>query len=196
MAHDDVQQSLRRGDKAEAIAKTAMYAAMYPGFREASENLAAVEAARLQGEAKREQQQDPLAMAVRNSQLLSQMPAGAARYSAMQMDSANRLPQGSDPKAAADSLLVQYQPIMREYASRLSQLTPEETLEVQQVLRSMPYSRVPAYLGVPDTRQLQDWWKSVIGPVAGRGNASWAQWGDSWHPVIGNAIRNTTRWDD
>lgn len=191
MAQEDVQASLRSGNKAEAAAKAAMYGQMYPGFALASTNLAAMHAA--DAAASKDAGKDPLTQLTRNASNLAQMPAGAARFAAMQMDAGMRLGQGAKPDAMAQALMQQYQPIMRGYAQRLGNLSADELMEMQQLLGKIPYAQLPTYLGVPDTRQLQDWYRKTLGPIAGQ-SASWAQFGDNFG--VGNLIRHLTPWDD
>lgn len=195
MAHDDVQESLRRGDRAGATAKAAMYGQMYPGFDQASANLAAMYAADSAAGAKQAEiaAKNPMHQLEQSNKAIGQMPAGMQRHQAIQMDAGMRLGQGAKPEAVNQAVMQRYMPIIRGYAGRLNNLNADELMEVQTVLGSMPYSQVPTYLGLPDTRELQDWWQRAIGPQR-KENASWAQYFDGWG--LGNAWRGTTPWAD
>lgn len=180
MAHEDVIQSLNKGDMASASAKAAMYGNMYgPTWLMAAKNItdqnvAASEAKGKAAEAAAQAkppQKDPI-QAMREMQAqIDQMPPGPLRQSAI--DSMHRLRlggQNADPTQLAEAIKGHYQPIIQGYARRGFQgLSPDEMLEAQKIITGMKPDEWARYSGLPQALADQAYQR-----LTGK-NASWSQ---------------------
>ena len=192
MAMQDVQRHAARGDMASASAAAAMYGQVYgPAFANAATNVTAqhVASERAKGELARQKPPTPsITDSVKeNTDQIAAMPAGVGRKAAIEQfyNAANK----GDAKAAKSQIENHYQPIIREMGSRLDKLSPEETVELQQVAGHMDYAQFLKYAGVTDTPEAQRSFQRIFTK-----NASWAQFGDNYG--VGNLIRGITPWAD
>jgi len=194
MAMEDVSTSARNGNAAEASAKAAMYAERYgQGFLYAARNMTDQHNAseKAKGELASQKPVPPTAVESVDKGMkdIAAMPPGAARKAAIETLHSQR--SNGDPAAAKKAVENHYQPLVREMATRLDRLSPDELSELQQVAGGMSYDQFMQYSGLPDTVENQKHFQRIFGK-----NASYAQFGDNLGFGIGNAIRGLTPWAD
>lgn len=194
MAMEDVSASAASGDLAGASAKAAMYAEQYgPAFLYAARNMTDQHMASEKAKAEIAGQKPTPPTAVESVEKgmkdIASMPPGATRRAAIETLHTQR--NNGDPAAAKKAVENHYQPIVREMATRLDRLSPDELSELQQVAGGMSYQQFMQYSGLPDTVDNQKHFQRIFGK-----NASYAQFGDNLGFGIGNAIRGLTPWAD
>lgn len=184
MAHDDVAQSLTKGDMATASAKASMYAHMYgPTWLHAAQQITSQHTARQEAAAKaKPPEPNPIESVQQMTAQIATMPAGPARASAIDTFHRTRLGgANAPPEQVQAAVRGHYQPIVREYARRgVANLSPDEKIELQQMTAGMKYPEWLQYTGLPEGRESADQYSALYGK-----NATWGQW---WSRL--------TPWDD
>lgn len=191
MAHDDVAQSLNKGDMATASAKASMYAHMYgPTWLYAAQQITSQHAARQEAEGRKAEAEakakppepNPVESVQQMTAQIAAMPAGPARASAIDTFHRTRLGGASAPPEQVQAAVRgHYQPIVREYARRgFNTLAPDEKVEFQQMTAGMKYPEWLQYTGLPEGRESADQYSALYGK-----NATWGQF-----------FARLTPWDD
>lgn len=181
MAMQDVQRHAARGDIASASAAAAMYGQVYgQSFLYAAKNMTDQHAASEKAKAEIAGQKPPpqtVAQSVnKNMAEIQAMPPGPARKAAIeQFYSAGA---SGDPKAAKAGVENHYQTIVKDMATRLGNLSPEETSELQQVAGHMNYQQFLKYSGAVDTPDTQKHYQRIFNK-----NATWAQANEQLGPL-------------
>jgi len=181
MAMEDVQRHAARGDVASASAAAAMYSQRYgPGFLYAAKNMTDQHSASERAKAEIAGQKPPpkaIADSVQeNMAKIQAMPPGPARKAAI--EAFYNAGANGDPKAAKASVENHYQTIVKDMGSRLGQLSPEETSELQQVAGHMNYQQFLKYSGAADTPENQKNYQRIFNK-----NATWAQSNEQLGPL-------------
>jgi hypothetical protein len=191
-AMEDVAAHAARGDLASASAAAAMYGQVYgQSFLYAARNLTdqhnASEKAKAEMAGQKPPQPTVTESVTKNLAQIQAMPPGPERKAAIEQfyTTANK----GDAKAAKPQIENHYQTIIKDMATRLDKLSPEEMSELQQVAGHMGYSQFLKYAGLTDTLDNQRHFQRIFNK-----NASWAQFGDNLG--VGNVIRGITPWVD
>jgi hypothetical protein len=168
IAMQDIQKSVSAGDHAGASAKMAMYG-MHP---DAYKSMAAIAAAAQEAQAKKPQEAlGPAAAHNKEMGIAMKTPAGmrmgAVRATAVAMNGG----KDADPAAVNAAVQAQMQPTVSEMVSRgVDRLSPEERMELQQVVSGMDYAAFQRYTGQPDSPQTRDTYKKLTGKSTGLGD--------------------------
>jgi hypothetical protein len=185
-AMDDVAAHAQRGDLASASAAAAMYGQVYgPAFMYAARNLTDQHSASEKAKGELANQKPPapsIADSVKqNMDQIGTMTPGAARKAAIESFHQQRFgADKADPKQVKMAVENHYQPIVKDMATRLDSLSPEEMSELQQVAGHMNYHQFIKYAGLTDTPDAQRSYQRIFSK-----NATWGQW-----------YQNLTPWDD
>lgn len=168
IAMQDIQKSVAEGDHAGASAKMAMYGLAPDAYK----SMAAIAAAAQ--EAKAKQPKEDLGVAAAHNKEMGiamktppGMRMGAVRSVAVAMSGG----KDADPAAVNAAVQAQMQPLASEMVSRgIGALSPEERMELQQVVGGMDYATFQRYTGQPDSPQTRDTYKKLTGKSTGLGD--------------------------